>query len=75
MKTSFSVHIESKKVIILGVTSIVPNLNGLLFFTENHRNYQVESYEAQDTLTLHIECHYDGIPDVDEEIMVLDYRK
>lgn len=30
--------------LITGVTSIVPNLNGVLFFLHNGNTYQVESY-------------------------------
>ena len=32
---------------VLGVTSIVPNLNGLLFFTEDGKNHQIESHEMR----------------------------
>lgn len=46
-KKSFTVRFNqpvenTPEVVILGVTSIVPNLNGFLFFTENSYNYQVD---------------------------------
>lgn len=45
IKTSFTVSYRKNGVrhIILGVTSIVPNLNGLLLFTEDGKGYQIES--------------------------------
>lgn len=32
---------------VLGVTSIVPNLNGLLFFTEDGHGHQIESCDMR----------------------------
>ena len=48
MKSSFTVRyrrINNPVTILLGVTSIVPNLNGILFYLENGQGHQVESYE------------------------------
>lgn len=49
VKSSFTVSYRfvnsSKRVVILGVTSIVPNLNGVLFRTENGEDHQVESHQ------------------------------
>lgn len=47
MKNSFTVGfvLGGKKIVILGVTSIHPNMNGVLFTTENSIGYQVESHQ------------------------------
>lgn len=44
MKSSFSVgyRLNGKTYVIMGVSSIVPNLNGILFFTEDGENVQIE---------------------------------
>lgn len=44
-KSSFAVgfKINRDTVVVLGVTSIVPNMNGVLFFTEDGKNYEVEA--------------------------------
>ena len=48
-KASFSVGFlippNGKTIVVMGVTSIVPNLGGVLLFTEDRRNYQIESWE------------------------------
>lgn len=44
-KSSFAVAIHGKKLVILGVTSIVPNLNGVLLRTENRHDYQLDNDE------------------------------
>ena len=36
---------SNPEICVLGVTSIVPNLNGLLLFTEDGEGFQIESYE------------------------------
>ena len=50
IKSSFTVSYRSKRVryTVLGVTSIVPNLNGFLFFTEDGKNHFVESCDLAD---------------------------
>jgi len=63
-------------VIILGVTSICPNLGGVLFFTENGHNYQLERYEkfaGHDGISYTIE--YDEDCDEYPAEIVLDYRR
>lgn len=48
-KASFSVGFlipnKGKTIVVMGVTSIVPNLGGVLLFTEDRCNYQIESWE------------------------------
>lgn len=48
--TSFAVGvpIKGRTHVILGVTSIVPNMNGILFFVENGDHFQIESYQMGD---------------------------
>lgn len=52
MKSSFAVVYRlcagDDVNVVLGVTSIVPNLNGLLFFTEDREDHQVEYYQMRD---------------------------
>ena len=61
-KASFAVqyHLPAygKTVVVLGVTSIVPNLNGVLMFTENGRHHQVESYEMPDKMLCGMSIDY-----------------
>ena len=48
MKSSFTVNYKLAHkpfVTVLGVTSIVPNLNGFLFFTEDGEHHQIENHE------------------------------
>lgn len=63
MKKSFAVqyHLPQyrKTVVVLGVTSIVPNLNGVLMFTENGRNHQVESCDMTDKMLCGMSIDYD----------------
>lgn len=50
-KASFTVNYKMAKkpfVTVLGVTSIVPNLNGFLFFTEDRKNHQIEACDLED---------------------------
>lgn len=50
IRTSFTVSYRSKRVrtTVLGVTHIVPNLNGFLFFTEDGENHFIEHCELAD---------------------------
>lgn len=61
-KASFAVryHLPAyrKTVVVLGVTSICPNLNGVLFYTENGRNHQVESHEMPDKMLAGMSIDY-----------------
>lgn len=62
-KASFAVQYQlpayRKIVVVLGVTSIVPNLNGVLMFTENGRHHQVESYKMPDNMLCGMSIYYD----------------
>lgn len=52
--------------LITGVSSIVPNLNGVLFFLYNGNTYQVESYmmnESSGSLQLFIDYNDDWLVD------------
>lgn len=71
-KTSFAVAIHREKKIILGVTSIVPNLNGILFFTENRWNYQLEDEPSNNGFN--IEYDDNGEYDFPDDYKILDYR-
>lgn len=46
-KKSFTVgfNLGTKRYVIYGVTAIFPNLNGVLFQTENGKGFQIESHE------------------------------
>ena len=47
-KSSFTVYYKSAKgpfVTVLGVTSIMPNMNGILFQTENGEGHEIEAYQ------------------------------
>ena len=61
-KSSFAVkyHLPQyrKSVVVLGVTSIVPNLNGVLMFTENGRHHQVESCDMSDNMLCGMSIDY-----------------
>ena len=50
IKTSFTVSYRNNRVrtTVLGVTHIVPNLNGFLFFTEDGENHFIEHCELTD---------------------------
>lgn len=62
-KSSFTVryHLPKyrKTVVVLGVTSIYPNLNGFLFCTEDGKNHQVESHELDDKMLTGMSFEYD----------------
>ena len=72
MRNKLGVAIHSKKTIILGVTSMMPNLGGLLIQTENRYGYQIERYDMNIELVVDYD---DGIPEVDEDWKVIDGRK
>lgn len=46
---------------VLGVTSIVPNMNGILMFTQDGRNHFIESYELKEETLRNILISYDPI--------------
>lgn len=63
-KSSFNVVLNSHKTVILGVTSIMPNLNGVLFNTEDHFGVQVEHGEICDiTITYQDTFDYFDVED------------
>lgn len=69
IKTNFTVgyRLNRQRHLILGVTSIVPNLNGVLFFTEDGKNHFVESCELRHDILAGMFISYD--PE-DEEVFV-----
>lgn len=70
-KMKLGVAIHSMETIVLGVTSIMPNLGGILIQTENGNNLQVGNEEYY----IHLVLDYDdGIPEVDEDWKVIDGR-
>lgn len=51
---------------VLGVTSIVPNLNGILMFTEDGQNHFIEQHELLDgTELIGMYISYDPIDEED----------
>lgn len=60
-KSSFGVyyHLKRKSVIVLGVTSILPNLNGVLFCTEDRQGHQVECHEMKEKMLAGMSIDYD----------------
>lgn len=75
MKTSFAVAYHEKKVVILGVTSIMPNMNGVLINTENRWGYQIEAHDMSGNVTLNIEYYNPTLMELPDDYEVLDYRK
>lgn len=76
IKTSFTVcyRINQQTHIVLGVTSIVPNLNGYLMFTEDGRNHFIESHELmQGTLAMNY-FSYEYTDELNPEAIVHDHR-
>lgn len=74
MKSSFSVgyRLNRKTYVIMGVSSIVPNLNGILFFTEDGENVQIE----QETLG-NMFITYEDFAELNstKEYTIIDHRK
>lgn len=88
IRTSFTVSYHHKlkvRVTVLGVTSIVPNLNGFLFFTEDGENHFVESCDLFDNSLLGMYLEYSTPEDIELEFSnaldcpaknkVIDHRK
>ena len=72
--SSFTVRfrkMEAKhSTVVLGVTAVVPNLNGLLLFTEDGKGYQIEShemlsYDEGDSLHIRMKIEYSDEDDFD----------
>lgn len=77
---SFDVCISrpgKQKVVLLGVTSIVPSLGGVLFLTEDKQNYQLDTFAGHDAVTYTIEYpeSQDDFPyDSDGDEICIDHR-
>ena len=69
IKTSFTVSYRLNRMshTVLGVTSIVPNLNGFLFFTEDGENHFIESHDMR-TNYLSMYMEYSTDEDIQDEI-------
>lgn len=67
MKSSFTVGYQQDRIdhVVLGVTSIVPNLNGFLFFTEDGRNHQIESHELNFGALCNVFLEYSSEEDIE----------
>lgn len=84
-KSSFTVGYNhcGFETVVLGVTSIVPNLNGFLLFTEDGENFQIESYELAHNILGNVYFEYSTEEDIAEafesaekgEFLLIDHRK
>lgn len=80
-KSSFTVRYQlslgktKEKHLVLGVTSIVPNLNGFLFFTEDGRNHFVESHELRSGTLANVYLSYEYTDELDPEAVIHDHRR
>lgn len=60
---------------VLGVTSIVPNLDGVLMFVENGNHHQVEHYEMVDDCLPGMSIDYDtSCVDFEDDARIVDGR-
>lgn len=73
-KSSFDVAIHNEKVIVFGVTSIMPNLNGVLLQTEDRYGYQIDSHAMKNGATLSIEYYNPDFMEIPEDYVVKDHR-
>lgn len=77
MKSSFSVGYQDprrgKTIVITGVTSIVPNLNGVLFFVEDGDYVQIESHELTDGVLGNMFISYEPVSEL-ADYTVVDHR-
>ena len=68
IKASFTVGFMKKNsrrtTVVSGVTSIVPNLNGILMFTRNGENFFVESFELVDGILPNMFIEYSTSEDI-----------
>lgn len=77
IKSSFTVgyYLNNQKHLVLGVTSIVPNMNGFLMFTEDRKNHFIESFGLRaGTLQMRY-FSYEYTDELDPEAVVHDHRK
>lgn len=66
-KSSFTVYYKLPRypwTIVLGVTSIMPNLNGFLFNTEDGEGHQIEHYELANGLLPGVAFKYSTEEDI-----------
>lgn len=70
VKSSFTVSYRNQGVrtTVLGVTSIVPNLNGFLFFTEDGQNHFIECCDLKDNSLSGIFFEYSTEVEIDREL-------
>lgn len=76
IKASFAVGYRKGREshVVLGVTSIVPNLNGVLMFTEDGENHFIESCEIPNGLcNAYIDYEQDDCIEMADK--VFDHRK
>jgi hypothetical protein len=80
IKSSFTVGYRLKKGdtsenhVVLGVTSIVPNLNGFLMFTEDGQNHFIEQWQLLHNTLTGIYMSYDIEDELDPLGIVHDHR-
>ena len=80
-KSSFTVgylkfrNNEVENNVVLGVTSIVPNLNGFLFFTEDGENHFIEKDELSHQTLCGMYMSYFLEDELDPNAVVHDHRK
>ena len=69
IRNSFTVGYRIHRVhyTVLGVTSIVPNLNGFLFFTEDGENHQIEACDLTDRSLPGMHFEYSLDDDIKDE--------
>ena len=71
MKNSFTVFIgdhTNRTIVITGVTSMMPNLNGFLFNTEDREGFQIEKHELVNGGISNISFEYDYTEDDIEDL-------
>ena len=80
MKKSFSVGYRlphKGTTVVLGVTSIVPNLNGVLLFVEDGDHVQIEAHMMTDGLLGNMFIEYEPVLEdlTDMGYTVIDHRE
>lgn len=68
-KSSFTVSYKlprHPRTVVLGVTSIMPNLNGYLFNTEDGEGHQIEHYELVDGFLPSVVLEYSTEEDIND---------
>ena len=78
IKSSFAVgyRMNRRTNVVLGVTSIVPNLNGVLMFTEDGENHFIESYQMGEALCNMFISYEDDLADMNDiGYHIIDHRR